>query len=89
MAVAISPNSRYVAASALDKIIYVFDVENGSLVAALDGPDAHKDSAYSVAFSPDSMKIVSGGLDRTVKIWDSWESGKPPRCLKTLEGHEV
>jgi len=25
----------------------------------------------SVAFSPDGTKIVSGSLDKTIKVWDS------------------
>ena len=31
---------------------------------------AHSGSVYSVAFSPDGTKIVSGSADRTIKVWD-------------------
>ena len=32
---------------------------------------AHSDYIWSVAFSPDGTKIVSGSADRTIKVWDS------------------
>ena len=33
--------------------------------------NAHSDIIRSVAFSPDGTKIVSGSVDRTIKVWDS------------------
>jgi WD40 repeat protein len=30
----------------------------------------HGDAVWSVSFSPDGKRIVSGSLDRTVKVWD-------------------
>jgi hypothetical protein len=33
--------------------------------------NAHSDLIRSVAFSPDGTKIVSGSLDRTIKVWGS------------------
>ncbi len=32
--------------------------------------NAHSDRIESVAFSPDGTKIVSGSLDKTIKVWD-------------------
>ena len=43
----------------------------------------HSSFVYSVSYSPDGTKIVSGSLDNTVKIWDA----NTGQCLKTLEGH--
>ncbi|NJL11066.1 MAG: hypothetical protein HC908_15310 [Calothrix sp. SM1_7_51] len=37
----------------------------------------------SVAFSPDSKILASGGNDKKIKLWDV-NSGT---CLKTLQGH--
>jgi len=31
----------------------------------------HSDSVFSVAFSPDGKRIVSGSKDKLVKIWDA------------------
>jgi len=38
---------------------------------------------YSVAWSPDGKRIVSGSGDYTLRIWDA-DSGE---CLQTLRGH--
>ena len=32
--------------------------------------DAHSNVIRSVTFSPDGTKIVSGSLDKTIKVWD-------------------
>ena len=32
--------------------------------------DAHSSTIWSVAFSPDGTKIVSGSYDKTIKVWD-------------------
>jgi WD40 repeat protein len=43
----------------------------------------HSDEVYSVAFSPDGARVLSGGRDRTLKLWDA-ESG---RLIRTFVGH--
>ena len=48
--------------------------------------NAHSDYVWSVAFSPDGTKIVSGSLDRTIKVWDFGASESPaiaPSFAKT------
>jgi len=44
---------------------------------------SHIDTIYSVALSPDGKKILSGGIDTTVKLWDA-DRGM---FLKNLGGH--
>ena len=51
-----------------------------SLLQTLEG---HSGWVYSVAFSPDGQKIVSGSWDQTVRVWDAAAG----TLLQTLEGH--
>ena len=41
---------------------------------------------FSVAFSPDGKRIVSGSSDQTVRLWDA-ATGQP--VGQPLTGHEV
>ena len=42
------------------------DVSKFKCLKTLKG---HSDSVRSVAFSPDGTKIISGSVDKTIKIW--------------------
>jgi general transcriptional corepressor TUP1 len=48
-------------------IVRIWDVQTGALIERLKG---HKDSVYSIAFTPDGKGLVSGSLDKTLKHWD-------------------
>ena len=47
--------------------------------------NAHSDYVWSVAFSPDGTKIVSGSFDKTIKVWESGapEPSNRPSLAKT------
>ena len=43
----------------------------------------HTNAVYSVAFSPDGSKIVSGSFDNTIRLWDAatgQQIGSPLNC---------
>jgi len=44
----------------------------------------HSDEVHGMAVSPDGKRIVSGSVDKTVKVWDAATGAE----LMTLRGHE-
>ena len=40
------------------------------MVLLSEKTEAHSGTIWSVAFSPDGTKIVSGSFDQTIKVWD-------------------
>ncbi|KAK4967051.1 hypothetical protein LTR28_002917 [Elasticomyces elasticus] len=62
-----------------------------------EGAGGHKDSVYSVAFSPNGRELVSGSLDRTIRMWELGSSRnlgvgggvrKGGKCIRCFEGHK-
>src|SRR6266853_2011543 len=74
--VAVSRDGRRIATCSLDAT-KVWDAQSGKELLTLE------DGGTSVAFSPDSRRIVTGSYDHTAKVWDG-QSGKE---LLTLKGH--
>ena len=42
-----------------------------SLELKAEKQGAHSSQVLSVAFSPDGKTIVSGSVDKTIKVWDA------------------
>jgi WD40 repeat protein/energy-coupling factor transporter ATP-binding protein EcfA2 len=60
--------------SSQDNTVRIWDATTGKPISKpLLG---HKAAVFSVSYSPDSRRIVSGSWDKTVRIWDA-STGKP------------
>ncbi|KAJ5709657.1 vegetative incompatibility WD repeat protein [Penicillium malachiteum] len=94
--VSISPDGHYIAAGLLYKSICIWDTITGDLVDQLESPGGHHDRVYSVAFAHNSHDLVSGSLDKTIKLWelaaprgvDAHSRSAEEKCVRTFKGHE-
>ncbi len=53
--------------------VFVRNLENGQLVATFVG---HSAAIRSISFSTDESRLVSGGDDKTIRLWDLKDPGK-------------
>jgi glucose repression regulatory protein TUP1 len=84
--VAISPNTKLVAAGSFDENARIWDIKTGYLLHCFEG---HLDSVYGVAFSPNSCQLLSASLDKAIKMWKLDTSPPTGGYIKTFEGHQV
>jgi eukaryotic-like serine/threonine-protein kinase len=64
---AISPDSRFVAASCEDLRILLWDLNSNGPPVSLTG---HQAQVRALCFSSDGRTLASGGEDRRLKLWD-------------------
>lgn len=80
MAVAWSPDSRYLASGGYDGTAIIWEASSGRALRTLAG---HTDSVTAVAFGPDGAVMATGSFDGTAKIWEASTGDE----LMTLSGH--
>jgi WD40 repeat protein len=66
-----SPDGRLIAAS-IEGAARVWDAETGAVRHTLHG---HNGLVHSVAWNPDSSRLVTGGSDGTAKVWEIGPEG--------------
>ncbi|WP_197455754.1 protein kinase domain-containing protein [Stieleria neptunia] len=76
-----SPDSRYLATWDTSTRFQIWDSEATTLVAELRG---HDGPALSVAFSPDSNRLVSGSNDGTTRVWYAQSGAERAHFPETL-----
>jgi WD40 repeat protein len=80
MAIAVSPDSRWMASGSADGNLRTYDVESGSRLRSWSG---HAANIRAVTISPDSQMVASGSDDNTIRIWRAADG----QLLRTLTGH--
>ncbi len=80
---AFSPDSELLASAGHDARIQLWEVSSGAQLGALSG---HTDVIQSVAFTAEGL-LVSGGFDRSVKLWQIGPRGEAGPCVGTLQGY--
>lgn len=75
-----SPDGRYLATASTDRFAKVFDVLDGSRVAAFEGHTGH---VLDVSWRADGLALATAGADNVVKLWDFEEK----RQIKTINDY--
>jgi WD40 repeat protein len=89
--VSFSPDGKTLASGSADKTVRIWAVkalwdnlwDNGKEPPISQPLLGHEAPVWAVAFSPDGNQIVSGGKDRTLRLWD----GNTGKATKTLQGY--
>lgn len=64
---AVSPDGQAVALANGNRVVVV-DVDTGKVTSTLEG---HDGPIWTIAFSQDSSRIVTGSYDQTARVWDA------------------
>ena len=78
---AFSPDNRFLASGAADKMARLIDLSTGKVVRNLEG---HTHHVLGVAWSLDGRTLATAGADNLVKIWDTSTGSR----RKNIEGYE-
>jgi len=80
--IAFHPNQDMLAAALDSGWIELYDLSTGKMMGALEGQSTSE--VWTVCFSPDGNNILSGSLDRAIRVWDVRER----ECKWALRGHD-
>ncbi len=83
--IVVSPSRKLAAVAGVangQHVVFVRNLDNGQLVHTLSG---HSAAVTAVAFSEDNSQLVTGSVDKTVRVWNPGNAQQPE--LIKLEGH--
>ncbi|KAK5989429.1 Transcriptional repressor rco-1 [Cladobotryum mycophilum] len=87
--VAISHDSKFVAAGLGNGKIHVWDITSRVMVGIMSD---HKGIIHSIKFSPNGKELVSGSRDGPIKMWEFGDLRGPfpndLKCARTLDDHK-
>lgn len=78
----ISRKHRFLLASASsDHSIRLWNIQTNVCIATFHGENGHRDHVVTIDFNRDSSKLVSGGIDHMLAIWDLAK----PEIMESIE----
>jgi glucose repression regulatory protein TUP1 len=75
--VVFSPDARFLAAGAEDRVIRIWDISQRRVRLRLTG---HEQDIYSLDWTRDGKHVVSGSGDKTIRVWDA----ETAACVLTM-----
>ncbi len=82
---AVSPDGRMVVLALPGGLVNLYDAATGKLFNSFT---AHQGPIYNLSFSPDGHFLVTNGLDRAVKVWDT-TTWRPQAVLRLVTTNSV
>lgn len=79
---AFSPDGELLGAALDSGWIELYDMTTGKNIGSIEGQTTSE--VWTICFSPDGKQIISGALDRAVRIWDV----QTRHCNWALRGHD-
>ncbi|MEI6410072.1 MAG: WD40 repeat domain-containing protein [Bacteroidota bacterium] len=77
-----SPARRELAVGASDHSIYLLDADTLEIRYVIEA--AHQQSVFTLCYTPDQKKLLSGGRDAMLRVW---ELGDSIRCVSEQAAH--
>ncbi|MDR6598384.1 WD40 repeat protein [Saccharothrix longispora] len=87
VALAFSPDGRFLAAASESGTAQLWNVADPALAQSPSEVLGHGDSVRAVVFSPDGRLLATGGDDATIRLWDVTDYARPALVGTTLRGH--